>query len=163
VNRGGRFGVGMYRAAGATRTPSGTTAGKGVPMEPDNDAALLAAVGRGDQTALRTLYTAYRLRLWHYLSQQLGGHPELVEETLQDVFVAVWRMAGNFRGEARVATWLYRLAHNHAANARRGAARHGAARTVALSTRAGESGEHSAYVRPAYDDEVAERLALQGA
>ncbi len=37
-----------------------------------------------------------------------------VEEALQDVFVQAWRKLGEFRGEAAVSTWLYRIAVNEA-------------------------------------------------
>ena len=40
--------------------------------------------------------------------------PAGAEDLLQEIFIAVWQGAGRFRGEARVKTWLFRIAHNQA-------------------------------------------------
>lgn len=87
------------------------------------DRTLLDRIGAGDQAALTQLYHAYRSKLWRYLWLQLDGDNGLVEEVVQDVFVSVWRTARVFRGEARVSTWLYRIAHHAAANALRSRSR----------------------------------------
>jgi RNA polymerase sigma-70 factor (ECF subfamily) len=84
-----------------------------------DETELLAAIAGGDEAALRQLYLRYRPRLRHYLWHQLGGEAGLVEEALQDVFLAVWQRAGAFRGEARVGTWIYQIAHHLALGARR--------------------------------------------
>lgn len=80
---------------------------------------LIARISGGDQDAMRRLYVAYYQRLWSYLWRQLYRDPGWTEEVVQDAFLAVWRSAASYRGEARVGTWLFRIAHNLAANARR--------------------------------------------
>src|SRR5262249_56073214 len=45
------------------------------------------------------------------------------EDTLQEIFLAVWRAASDFRGEARVNTWIFRIAHHQVAHRQRSAAR----------------------------------------
>jgi len=129
-----------------------------------DERALVARIACGDQAALQQLYAAYRPRLWRFLYQQLGGDAGLVEEVLQDVFVGVWRHAGDFRGEARVATWLFRIARHRALNARRDAGRRRADRLAPVPD---QSGEHAAVDpglrRPSPEDEVAGRLALADA
>jgi RNA polymerase sigma-70 factor, ECF subfamily len=85
---------------------------------------LLGQVAGGDEEAMRQLYFAYRPRLRRYLWHQLGGDMSRVEEALQDIFLAVWRSAGGYRGDARVSTWVYRIAHNVALDARRRLARY---------------------------------------
>jgi hypothetical protein len=72
---------------------------------PTGDTALLERITGGDEEALRQLYAAYRLRLWRYVWQQVGGEADLVEEVLQDVFLAVWHGAGAFRHQASVTIW----------------------------------------------------------
>lgn len=72
---------------------------------------LLRQVASGDQEALRQLYLEYRPQLRRYLWHQLDGDGHAVEEALQDTFLAVWRSAGGFRGEAKVVTWLFQIAH----------------------------------------------------
>jgi RNA polymerase sigma-70 factor (ECF subfamily) len=76
--------------------------------------APLARIARGDEEALRQLYDAFRPRLRNYLWRQLDGDATAVEEALQGVFVAVWRTAASYRGEARVATWLFQIARYRA-------------------------------------------------
>ena len=91
-------------------------------MTPE-DEVLLAEIAGGDQEALRELYARYRPRLRRYLWYQFDGDAGRLEEALQDVFLAVWRSAGKYRGEARVATWLFQIAHHQVLHARRDAAR----------------------------------------
>lgn len=88
-------------------------------MQGDDERTLLHRIAAGDQHALRCLYAAYRPRLWSYLFSQLDSDAGWTEELTQDVFLAVWRSAATYRSEAKPATWLFRIAHNLAANARR--------------------------------------------
>src|SRR5215469_9673239 len=85
---------------------------------------LLAQVAAGDEEALHQLYVAYRPRLRRYLWHQLDGDLSGIEEALQDIFLAVWRTAGGYRGDARVSTWVYQIAHYVALGSRRRLARH---------------------------------------
>jgi RNA polymerase sigma-70 factor (ECF subfamily) len=86
---------------------------------------LLRQVANGDEEALRQLYVEYRPRLRVYLWHQLDGDGHAVEEALQDTFLAVWRAAGGYRGEAKVATWIFQIAHYVALRTRDAAARRG--------------------------------------
>jgi len=88
-----------------------------------DDHSLIARIARRDATALERLYALYRPQLWRYLWQQLDGDAGAVEDTLQEVFLAVWLAAGDFRGEARVNTWIFRIAHHQLAHRQRSAAR----------------------------------------
>ncbi len=129
-------------------------------MTPD-DEALLAQVARGDQEALRELYARYRPRLRRYLWYQFDGDVGRLEEALQDVFLAVWRSAGKYRGEARVATWLFQIAHHQVLHARRDAARR-------ITGTLAPFGEHldeeiapdPAWQSVSHEDEVLDRLVL---
>jgi DNA-directed RNA polymerase specialized sigma24 family protein len=53
-----------------------------------DERALLAAMARGDQAALRQLYALYRPPLRRYLWQQLDGDEPAVEDALQEAFAA---------------------------------------------------------------------------
>src|SRR5262249_42635608 len=88
-----------------------------------DDRSLIARIARHDATALEHLYALYRPRLWRYLWQQLDGDPGAGEDTLQEVFLAVWLAAGDFRGEAKVNSWIFRIAHHQLAHRQRSAAR----------------------------------------
>lgn len=74
-----------------------------------DDRALLALVADGDSTALRELYTRHAPWLSVRLRRRCAD-VELVEDALQDCFVAAWRGAGRFRGEGEVAAWLWGIA-----------------------------------------------------
>ncbi len=105
--------------------PSEEAAARSVQQTADaHDCMLLARCAQGDQTALRELLDRYRPRLWGYLWHQAGEDRDRAEDLLQEVCIAIWRHAASFRGEARVATWIFRLAHNRALNARRDRDRH---------------------------------------
>ena len=70
------------------------------------DGTLLAAVAAGDRGALRTLYERHAPWLVIRLSRRCAD-AGLVEEVLQDTFLAVWKGARRFRGEGEVAAWIW--------------------------------------------------------
>ncbi|HEX6796356.1 MAG TPA: RNA polymerase sigma factor [Ktedonobacterales bacterium] len=123
-----------------------------------DDRLLLASIATGDEGALHELYQAYAPRLTRYLWHQLDGDPHAVEEALQEVFIAVWRSAAGFRGEAKVATWVYQIAHNAALSARRRQLRLSSLAQVPIPEpgEAPDGGE----TQPACDDAVLDRLVL---
>lgn len=90
-------------------------------LEPDDD-ALVAQVATGDHEALGAWYDRYRPRLRRYLWRLLEGDAAAVEDCLQETFITIWRAAATFRGEGRVAAWLFRIANRAASHARRAAA-----------------------------------------
>ncbi len=81
------------------------------------DQHLIQAVGRGDTLALEELYRRHGLKLLSYLIGQVGDRA-LAEELLQDVMVAVWQRAADFRGDSQVSTWLLAIARKRAISAR---------------------------------------------
>ncbi len=83
------------------------------------DWELIQAMAHGDTHALDTLYTRHGPALLGYLTGQLGNHRQLAEEVLQDVMLAAWKSAANFRGDSKVRTWLIAIARNQAINMRR--------------------------------------------
>lgn len=125
----------------------------------DHEGALLARIAAGDEDALRQLYAVYRPRLWRYLWQLTQGDATLAEEALQDVFVAVWRHAGSYRGDAPAATWIFRIAHNQAANMLRARSRRPAAHGDPAQLLDGDSAEPLIWPETA----TIERLTLEGA
>lgn len=60
---------------------------------------------------LEQLYRRYRGPVLHYL-QGLCGSPEVAEELTQETFIRACAGILTFRGEASVATWLFRIARN---------------------------------------------------
>ena len=80
----------------------------------DEDVATLAAIARGDESALRSLYDRYG-RIVYSVSYRVTTDAHLAEECTQDVFVRVWRRAREFDpARAKVTTWLFAIARNRA-------------------------------------------------
>jgi RNA polymerase sigma-70 factor, ECF subfamily len=124
------------------------------------DAACIARIAQRDQTALNDLYTRYRPRLYRHLFHQLHGDPSLVEEALQDTFLAVWRAAATFRGEASVATWLFRIAQRCAGRAARAIATPTSGMVLSLAE-IGEDARDAALA--GHEEHTLTRLALHEA
>lgn len=80
--------------------------------------ALLRDIAAGNGQALERLYSRFGSALLSYLMAWLGDRQH-AEEVLQDVMLAVWDHAGEFRGESSVYTWLLVIARNRAMNAQR--------------------------------------------
>ena len=74
------------------------------------DRALLQRMAAGDRAALATLYHGYHGRLCRFLSR-LTRREEIIEEVVNDCFWVAWQHAGEFRGDARVSTWLMGIAY----------------------------------------------------
>ena len=78
------------------------------------DATTVARVAGGDEVALRELYDRYG-RLVYSFAYRLTHDTTLSEECVQDVFVALWRRAGDFDPtRAKLTTWLFVVARNRA-------------------------------------------------
>ena len=81
-----------------------------------DDALLVQAFQRtGDESHFRVLVDRHRRPVFRLVLSILGvGHREAAEELTQDVFLKVYQKLGQFRGDAKFSTWLYRIAYNQA-------------------------------------------------
>ncbi len=59
-------------------------------------------------------------RAIYYLALRFLGDPQKAEDATHDVFLKAFRKLDQFRGEASLRTWLYRIAINHCQNLRQG-------------------------------------------
>lgn len=73
------------------------------------DAELLVAIAEGQTDALRQLHQRHAPWLAARLSRRAADR-SLVDEAIQDTFVAVWRKPNAFRGEGDVGAWLWGIA-----------------------------------------------------
>jgi RNA polymerase sigma factor (sigma-70 family) len=68
------------------------------------------------------LVRTHQSRVRAQLRRLTRGDAALADDLAQETFVLAWRHVGSFRGDARVSTWLYRIAYNaflaHARSAR---------------------------------------------
>jgi RNA polymerase sigma-70 factor (ECF subfamily) len=77
--------------------------------DPRSDGDLIAAIRRGDHGALSTLYRRHAPWLVLRLSRRCAD-PNLVDEVVQDTFLAAWRGAARYRGTGEVAAWIWGIA-----------------------------------------------------
>ena len=78
-----------------------------------DDDALIAAVARRDDTALRELFSRHA----PWLAARLRGvlPAAEVEDVLQETFLAVWRGAAGYRPQGSAGGWLWGIARRQAA------------------------------------------------
>ncbi len=76
-----------------------------------DDLQLVTASKGGDQDAFAQLVQRYQRRVFNLVYRMLQQYEE-ANETTQETFLAAWQGLPAFRGDARFATWLYRIAYN---------------------------------------------------
>src|SRR5262245_7212203 len=86
--------------------------------ETSSDETLIGRIAGGDQLAMRTLYARHRVALYRWL-KRIVRDETLAEDVLSDVFLDVWRQAGQFEARASVSTWLLAIARYKALSAMR--------------------------------------------
>lgn len=76
---------------------------------------------RGDAAAFGRIVAAHQGRVRALLRRLCGGDTHRADELAQETFIRAWQALPGFRGEALLATWLYRIAvHTARAEARLG-------------------------------------------
>jgi RNA polymerase sigma-70 factor, ECF subfamily len=81
-------------------------AAAGVTADDRDDAVLLRAVARGDERALAALYDRHAGWLTIRMTRRCAL-PDVVDQAVQDTFLAVWRRAGAYRGGGDVAAFIW--------------------------------------------------------
>jgi RNA polymerase sigma factor (sigma-70 family) len=77
------------------------------------DAALIArALLDDDRHAFSELVRRNQSAVRAMLRKLTRGNPERADDLAQETFLLAYRNLKNFRGEAKFATWLYRIAYN---------------------------------------------------
>src|SRR5262245_19004956 len=87
--------------------------GSVVPVSSADDWELAGRVARNDQAAFETLMRRNNSRLFRVARAILRDDVE-AEDTLQDAYLEAYRHISEFRGGARLATWLTRIVINRA-------------------------------------------------
>lgn len=78
-----------------------------------SDEVLLVLYANGDPLAAHVLSRRFVPRILGYAARLLSGDRAEAEDVAQEAMLRLWRIAGDWRqGEARVATWLYRVTTN---------------------------------------------------
>ena len=72
---------------------------------------LVSACQRGDPEAFAQLFETYKDRVYS-IALRFSGEPATALDIAQDTFLKLLSHIGEFRGEARFDTWLYRMVAN---------------------------------------------------
>jgi len=86
------------------------------PTPADTDLMLVERTVAGDQKAYELLVLKYQRRIERLIGRMVRD-TDLVEDIAQETFIRAYRALAQFRGEAQVYTWLYRIAVNTAKKA----------------------------------------------
>jgi RNA polymerase sigma factor (sigma-70 family) len=70
----------------------------------------LARARRGERRAFARLVEAHQSRVRLQLRRLAHGDTALADDLAQETFVQAWLHLADFRGDARLATWLHRIA-----------------------------------------------------
>lgn len=76
-----------------------------------SDKDLLRRHVEGDDAAFGELFRRHKDRMWA-VALRTCRDPEMAADCVQDGFIAAFRRADSFRGEAAVTTWLHRIVVN---------------------------------------------------
>jgi RNA polymerase sigma-70 factor (ECF subfamily) len=85
---------------------------KATMRDPQND-QLLSRLQSGDERALAELADAYGTKIFQLAFRYLRNKED-AEEVTQDVLFKVYRKVGEFRGDAALSSWIYRITFNAA-------------------------------------------------
>jgi len=84
----------------------------------DAEAALLARVRAGDQTALETIFRRYYAAVVGFANRYIDDRP-LAEELVQDLFTQMWVERARWEVKGSVTSYLFAAARNRALNHRK--------------------------------------------
>jgi RNA polymerase sigma-70 factor (ECF subfamily) len=77
----------------------------------DDDARLVDRLVARDERAFNVLVRQYEQRVFALVLRMIGNRAE-AEDLAQEVFVQVFKAIGSFRREAKLSTWIFRIAIN---------------------------------------------------
>jgi RNA polymerase sigma-70 factor, ECF subfamily len=82
-----------------------------VALPDEVEAKLIERLVARDERAFNELVQTYGRRVSALVLRMLGNRAE-AEDLTQEVFVQVFKAIGSFRGDAKLSTWIYRIAVN---------------------------------------------------
>lgn len=80
-----------------------------------DEAELIKGIQQGDRKSFQTLVETYQRMVVNTCLGIVHNKAD-AEDLAQDVFLEIFRTAENFRGDAKISTWLYRIATNRSLN-----------------------------------------------
>lgn len=125
----------------------------------ETERELIGRMQSGDTTAVAELSSTYGPRI-HQLAFRYLKNWEDAEEVAQDVLLKVHRKIGNFRGDAALSSWIYRITFNTAMSRLR-TNRFSRPREMQAVELQGENGERTIH-EPADWSSIADDHVLRG-
>src|ERR1700727_1116969 len=83
-----------------------------------SDEALLESITEGGRNAMHILYSRHHVRVYRFILRMVRD-TTTAEDLASQVFLDVWRTAGQFQGRSQVSTWLLSIARFKALTALR--------------------------------------------
>jgi RNA polymerase sigma-70 factor, ECF subfamily len=83
-----------------------------------SDEMLLESIADGGRTAMHILYSRHNVRVYRFILR-IVRDVGMAEDLTSQVFLDVWRTAGQFEGRSQVSTWLLSIARFKALTALR--------------------------------------------
>lgn len=74
---------------------------------------------RGDEAAMRQLWSRHAPHIDVVVRRLVGGDPDLAADIAQEVWIQIFRALPTYRGDAQFSTWAHRIAVNRTLNALR--------------------------------------------
>lgn len=89
--------------------PNVLTREVGAALGQPSDGALIEAIAQGEKGAMQVLYARHNVRVYRFIVG-LARDESLAEDLVSEVFLEVWRKAGQFEARSKVSTWLLAIA-----------------------------------------------------
>ncbi|MBD3326875.1 sigma-70 family RNA polymerase sigma factor, partial [candidate division KSB3 bacterium] len=104
-------GIGVVKATGSIATTQDSEGERVQSREssPMTDSEILSQIKAGDPDAFRALIEGHQHTVVNICYRFLNNRED-AEDVAQEVFLEVYRSLETFRGEAKVSTWIYRIA-----------------------------------------------------
>ena len=78
---------------------------------PDEDASLVAASQAGNSSAFEQIVSRYDRKVFK-IAYHIVGNTSDAEDMVQETFIKVFQHIGQFQGQSKLSTWLYRIVVN---------------------------------------------------
>lgn len=83
-----------------------------------SDEMLLQSIADGERPAMHVFYARHNVRVYRFILRTVRDQ-SIAEDLVSQVFLDVWRTAGQFEGRSQVSTWLLSIARFKALSALR--------------------------------------------
>jgi RNA polymerase sigma-70 factor (ECF subfamily) len=85
----------------------------------ENEQPVIQRALRGDETAMRSLWSRHAPHIDAVVRRLVGGDLDLAADIAQEVWIQIFRALPQYRGDSQFGTWAHRIAVNRTLNALR--------------------------------------------